>query len=67
MNEILNLLFRISKRYKKKEIIKNLSEISKGKVIYGLYKSLILDTNSKFSGDLPSKLLGIYDTNIHRQ
>lgn len=67
MNEILNLLFRISKRYKKKEIIKNLSEISKGKVIYGLYKSLILDTNSKFSGDLPSKLLGIYEEQVQKK
>ena len=67
MSEILNLLFRIFKRYKKKEIIKKLSNTSKGKVINGLYKSMILDTSSKFSGDLPSKILGIYEEQVQKK
>ena len=67
MNGILNLFFRIFKRYKKREIINKLSKISKGKVIYGLYKTMKLDTYSKFSGDLPSKILGIYEEQVQKK
>ena len=67
MKKIINLLFRISKRYKKKEIIKKITKISSNKVMMGLYKSVVLDTHSKFSGDLPSKLLGIYEESIQKK
>ena len=67
MKKFINLLFRISKRFKKKEIIEKISKISSNRVLMGLYKSVVLDTNSKFSGDLPSKLLGIYEEPVQQK
>ena len=64
ITKLLDLIFRATKRYKKKEIIKKIADYNSNKVISGIYRSIILDTHSKFSGDFPAKLLGIYEEQV---
>ena len=67
MKKLINLIFNIFKSYKKREIIKKISKIASNKVMMGIYKSMVLDTDSKFSGDLPSKLLGLYEEPVQKK
>jgi hypothetical protein len=64
---LINLTFRIIKRYKKKLIIKEISNFNSSKIISGAYKSVFINSLNKFSGDLPSKLLGIYEEQVQNK
>jgi hypothetical protein len=64
---LTNLCFKIIKRYKKKIIIKKISNLNSGRVIAGTYKSVFINSTTKFSGDLPSKLLGIYEEQVQKK
>lgn len=64
---LINFAFKIIKRYKKKLIIKELSNFNSSRIICGTYKSVFINSQSKFSGDLPSKLLGIYEEQIQNK
>jgi hypothetical protein len=63
----INFFFRIIKRYKKKIIIKKISNLNSGRIISGTYKSVFINSTTKFSGDLPSKLLGIYEEQVQEK
>lgn len=63
----INFFFKIIKRYKKIIIIKKISNLNSSKIIAGIYKSVFINTTTKFSGDLPSKLLGIYEEQVQEK
>jgi len=64
---IINILFKVITRLKKKIIIKKISEINLDKVSNGVYKNTKINSKSKYSGDLPAKLLGIYEEQIQNK
>jgi hypothetical protein len=64
---LINFLFNATKRYKKKLIIKKISYFNSSRIIYGAYKSVFINSIGKFSGDLPSKLLGIYEEQVQNK
>jgi hypothetical protein len=63
----INFFFKFFQRYKKKIIIKKISNLNSGRVITGTYKSVFINSTTKFSGDLPSKLLGIYEEQVQEK
>jgi hypothetical protein len=62
-----DLLFRFSKKLKKNQIIKRLSEITKNKISSGYYKSTYINTYDHRGQDLPSQLLGIYEYQVQKK
>ena len=67
INYVIEFFFRILKRFKKQIITKKLSELNSSKILAGPYKSVYINTKSKFFGDFPSKLLGIYEEQIQNK
>jgi hypothetical protein len=64
---LINFFFNVMKHYKKKLIIKEISKINSSKIISGAYKSVFINSIGKFSGDLPAKLLGIYEEQVQNK
>ena len=66
-NIIINFIFRLVIRFKKKIIIKKLSKKNFQKIYNGEYKNVYFSTKGFYRGDLPSQLLGIYEEQITKK
>jgi len=64
---LINFFFKVAKKYKKKLIIKEISNFNSNKIISGAYQSVFINSTNKYSGDLPSKLLGIYEEQVQNK